>query len=467
MQSAQSESKNRHEDENEAFLQLGFVLACEYDSFYIIRTEDYSYIQYCPDRWRKMLLKRGEGADFMTAIQKQCETSVAPEDKAEFLELFSKEHLTESIERNETFTAHVKFCIEGSAMYYDIKVLPFAAPEKIVVCVRNADMQVRREIRINAERKAYQSIVDALSYRYEVIYYVNLLTGEYSEYNASENYATLKVGKTGKDFFRDTQRNLKRDIYPDDYQMMRDAMEPDHLLGTIRENGSASINYRLMFGDTPKHVTLYATHPTDDPLHLIIAVADVDADVKREMSYREALGSAMMLATQDSLTGLKNKHAYAQKESELNQRIASHEPAVFAVVVCDVNGLKKVNDTQGHVAGDAYIRCAGQLICATFSHSPVYRIGGDEFVVMLEGRDYENRIPLMQKLGRQVEENSRQQQVTVACGISVFDPAEDNCVQDVFERADCAMYKQKKCSRYRNLSADRQQNAVAEAKTLQ
>ncbi len=467
MNSAQSDNRKKQTDENDAFLQLGFVLACEYDSFFIIKTKDNSYIQYCPDRWRKMLLKRGEGADFMEAMRNLCDSCVAKEDRADFLELFSREHLLESLQRNETFTAHVKFHMEGSAMYHDIKVLPFAAPEEIVVCVRNADMQVRREIRINAERKIYQSIVDALSNRYEVIYYVNLLTGAYSEYNASETYANLEVGKTGKDFFRDTQRNMKRDIYPEDYQMMRDAMDPEHLLSTIRENGSASINYRLILGGAPRYVTLYATHPTDDPLHLIIAVANVDADVKREMSYREALGSAMMLATQDALTGLKNKHAYAQKESELDKRIAAHEPAAFAVVVCDVNGLKKVNDTKGHVAGDAYIRCAGQLICTTFTHSPVYRIGGDEFVVMLEGRDYENRIRLMQKLGRLVEENDRQQQVTLASGIADYSPETDICVQDVFERADSAMYRQKKCSRYRSMSVNQKQKSGAEEKIPQ
>ena len=59
MDSAQSDNRKKQTDENDAFLQLGFVLACEYDSFFIIKTKDNSYIQYCPDRWRKMLLKRG------------------------------------------------------------------------------------------------------------------------------------------------------------------------------------------------------------------------------------------------------------------------------------------------------------------------------------------------------------------------------------------------------------------------
>ena len=58
------------------------------------------------------------------------------------------------------------------------------------------------------------------------------------------------------------------------------------------------------------------------------------------------------------------------------------------MVVCDVNGLKKINDTLGHKAGDEYIRKAFEMICDIFQHSPVYRTGGDEFVVILTGRDY-------------------------------------------------------------------------------
>ena len=84
MDSAQSDNRKKQTDENDAFLQLGFVLACEYDSFFIIKTKDNSYIQYCPDRWRKMLLKRGEGADFMEAMRNLCDSCVAKEDRADF-----------------------------------------------------------------------------------------------------------------------------------------------------------------------------------------------------------------------------------------------------------------------------------------------------------------------------------------------------------------------------------------------
>ena len=84
----------------------------------------------------------------------------------------------------------------------------------------------------------------------------------------------------------------------------------------------------------------------------------------------------------------------------------------FALVVCDLNNLKKINDSQGHNAGDEYIRASSHLLCHIFVHSPVFRIGGDEFVVFLSGNDYSARNELMDQLRKQVLENTKN-----GCGV--------------------------------------------------
>ena len=95
------------------------------------------------------------------------------------------------------------------------------------------------------------------------------------------------------------------------------------------------------------------------------------------------------LAYRDALTGVKNKTAYQDTESRFEEEMRQGKPE-FAVVVLDINGLKKVNDTYGHDFGDMLIISACRLICKTFQHSPVYRIGGDEFVVILEKSDFDH-----------------------------------------------------------------------------
>ena len=149
------------------------------------------------------------------------------------------------------------------------------------------------------------------------------------------------------------------------------------------------------------------------------------------------------MANSDSLTGVRNKHAYSEYESKLNEKIRSGElKDGIAVLVCDINGLKIVNDTQGHAAGDRLIKDACDLICEHFTHGAVFRIGGDEFVVILQDRGYEEMDENLAAINREAEENIERGKVVVAVGHSVL-TEEDEQIRDVFGRADSLMYKRK------------------------
>lgn len=185
-------------------------------------------------------------------------------------------------------------------------------------------------------------------------------------------------------------------------------------------------------------------------LHTFV-VGNIKEDRRRELEemvrknelQRQALGSARHLAYTDSLTSVKNTHAYVETEKELDERIADGKIREFGVVVFDINGLKQVNDTHGHDAGDRYIKDACRMICRQFTHSPVYRIGGDEFVAILEGEDYHNRKNLIASFEIQVEENLKSGLAVVASGLAVFRREQDHSYRRVFERADQRMYDRK------------------------
>ena len=151
-----------------------------------------------------------------------------------------------------------------------------------------------------------------------------------------------------------------------------------------------------------------------------------------------------MKANTDSMTGVKNKHAFMTREKEINANIKDELAGDFAVVVCDVNGLKKINDTLGHKAGDEYIISACRMVCEIFQHSPVYRIGGDEFVVILGGRDYHMRNELMRLLHDRSVQHIQDGGVVVSGGISDYALGEDTDFHAVFARADELMYEEKK-----------------------
>ena len=151
----------------------------------------------------------------------------------------------------------------------------------------------------------------------------------------------------------------------------------------------------------------------------------------------------------DTLTGVGSKAAYAKKINELNQLIKQDPKSLeFALVMVDMNNLKNINDKFGHRAGDNYIQGCCRLICEIFKHSPVYRVGGDEFVAVLHGKDYNDRKEKTDKLKAEYEKYGSNEELSpwlrysAAVGMAEY-IVDDKTAESVFRRADKAMYEDK------------------------
>ena len=120
--------------------------------------------------------------------------------------------------------------------------------------------------------------------------------------------------------------------------------------------------------------------------------------------------------------------------------------------MADLNDLKFINDTYGHDAGDELIVTISRIISETFTRSPIYRIGGDEFVVILENEDFNEHNELLQVFDEKCKEASivigeKKVPVSIARGIAVYHPELDKTVEDVFKHADAAMYLYKRSAK--------------------
>ena len=159
---------------------------------------------------------------------------------------------------------------------------------------------------------------------------------------------------------------------------------------------------------------------------------------------KEKITKARRMAAVDSLTGIKNKHAYAHWEEDINGRIKAGVQEPFAIVVCDINDLKTANDMYGHKEGDICIKNACARICGVFGHSPVFRVGGDEFIVILTGEDYIQRQKLLEKINALPKDLSKVRPgETISAGLAVYDNEKHPSVLSVAEEADKAMYEKK------------------------
>ncbi|MBQ7144700.1 MAG: diguanylate cyclase [Oscillospiraceae bacterium] len=151
----------------------------------------------------------------------------------------------------------------------------------------------------------------------------------------------------------------------------------------------------------------------------------------------------------DALTGVRNKGAYNIFTQELETQRCKPGGCEFAVCTFDCNNLKLINDRCGHDKGDLYLKRVCAVICETFDHSPVFRIGGDEFVAVLQNTDFQNREELIRRYDERCAATRKPEapvweQLDVARGLAVYDPKSDHEVEDVVRRADKLMYENKR-----------------------
>ncbi len=172
------------------------------------------------------------------------------------------------------------------------------------------------------------------------------------------------------------------------------------------------------------------------------------------VNLREYKNLQHRLAHRDSLTGLRNTTSYNGWTLEFDSKIKEGGVS-FGIAVFDINDLKKTNDIYGHILGNELIVTAAKIICDTFKKSPVFRIGGDEFCVILQNKDLDDIKTLFEHFDLEcstayIGNDNARFSISIAKGFAKFEPDKDTRFSDVFERADNEMYKNKRLMKETN-----------------
>lgn len=191
--------------------------------------------------------------------------------------------------------------------------------------------------------------------------------------------------------------------------------------------GGELINIHMQFAVLPDY--------QDDWGLVLVSLIDITARKKAE-AYLEYLGK------HDALTRLRNRAFYVD---ELN-RITRKGPWPLTVMAIDLNGLKRINDAEGHAAGDAVLRRAGEVLTNATAGHPycVARIGGDEFIALLPGCDERVAAGLQERIDSMIELNNQfypGQRLSMAMGIASAPDAAQ--VEAALHAADQAMFRDK------------------------
>ena len=187
------------------------------------------------------------------------------------------------------------------------------------------------------------------------------------------------------------------------------------------------INIHMQFAVLPGYLDTWGL--------VLVSLVDITARKKAE-AYLEYLGK------HDALTRLRNRAFYVD---ELN-RISRKGPWPLTIMAMDLNGLKRINDAEGHAAGDAVLRRAGEVLTSATAGYPycVARIGGDEFIALMPGCDDRVAAGLQERIESMIEMNNQfytGQRLSMAIGIASCKAAGD--VEAALHEADQAMFREK------------------------
>ena len=140
-------------------------------------------------------------------------------------------------------------------------------------------------------------VATALLIDYSSVYYIDLKTGRYECYSTNPGYQKLELLSSGEDFFRDCQRDVLAVVYPEDQQMVSDALRRESLLRQLRDKTTLSIVYRLMIDGRPVYHTMRILRdPSDEEDSLILGVLNVDESVRTEKATKTYNAIAKTLA---------------------------------------------------------------------------------------------------------------------------------------------------------------------------
>lgn len=213
----------------------------------------------------------------------------------------------------------------------------------------------------------------------------------------------------------------------------------ENLLQNVDEN---QLNcYKLENNNTTKWLTMKFINEKEKTLGIIIDVSD-DIMKKQALEYER---------DHDVLTQLLNRKAFVEKANKL---VDGKPDKIGALVFCDLDNLKRVNDTYGHNYGDKYIKAAADLFnIFSLYNALVARISGDEFAIFIYGYDDESEIhQIIDYVFKQTENSAidlpdgNRQKISSSKGISWY-PRNSKSIVELVKYADFAMYQVKKSTK--------------------
>jgi two-component system cell cycle response regulator len=234
-------------------------------------------------------------------------------------------------------------------------------------------------------------------------------------------------------------------VQPDLVQESRFANDKRYI-----EQGARSIAYfPLQSGNRITGCIILASRKTDTYGPEFIGIIErLSPLIATQMENIYLYNEAVQMARVDELTGLHNRRALNEMISSEIKR-CSRYGGVFSLIILDIDTLKPVNDTYGHLVGDEYIRQVGSIIQkAVRSTDRAFRHGGDEFSILLPETTADDATRVAERVRQQIASATSKTGTLITCSLGVANwPTNGPEVNDLINAADTALYQAKRHGR--------------------
>ena len=288
------------------------ALAADYFCIYYVNVKNGKFIEYSASPEYREFGLPSIGDDIIRFSHDNFDEIIFPEDRALFLETFTKENIVAALDHYGTFTMTFRLMFRNGTKYVHLKATRMIEEEgrHLVIGISSVDEQIRAKEDFERAHHAsitYSRVAQALAGDYFSIYVVDPQNDHFVEYSANAQYEELGLEKEGYDFFEVSRRNMDRIIYPGDRDRFMGTFTKEKVMSILNRDGSFTMKYRLMFDEVPVYVSMKATLLDDkDGRHLIIGTNNIDAQMKREAQYRHQVAEARTNARNDFLANMSH-----------------------------------------------------------------------------------------------------------------------------------------------------------------
>ncbi len=240
--------------------QIARALSSDYLYLFYVDLENEHFTEYSHSSVDDSLSAKRTGTDFFAASRRDAGEFLHPDDRERFISEFNRENVLRTIDEDGAFMIGYRLLVDGEPVYVNMKSVRIGT-DQLIIGVNSVDTQVRLQKeyeRLDEERRTYARIM-ALVGDFICIYIVDPDTGSYMEYSSNDQYAELKISKSGDDFFKDAREESLRVIYSEDVDLFKAMFTRERMIEEIDKNSQFTMIYRLIINDKPEYVNLKAT----------------------------------------------------------------------------------------------------------------------------------------------------------------------------------------------------------------